>query len=46
MIRQLACSFYARVGDDAILGPIFAAKIEDWEPRLQKMFAFGSSVRS
>jgi hemoglobin len=44
MIERLIRSFYARVRDDAILGPIFAAKIEEWEPHLQKMFAFWSSV--
>jgi len=44
MIEQLVRSFYARVRDDGILGPIFTAKIEVWEPHLQKMFAFWSSV--
>ena len=44
MIERLVRSFYVRVREDAILGPIFAAKIEDWEPHLQKMFAFWSSV--
>jgi hemoglobin len=44
MIERLIRSFYARVRDDAILSPIFAAKIEEWEPHLQKMFAFWSSV--
>jgi hemoglobin len=44
MIELLVRSFYARVRDDAILGPIFAARIEEWEPHLQKMFAFWSSV--
>jgi hemoglobin len=44
MIERLVRSFYARVRDDAILGPIFAAKIKDWEPHLEKMFAFWSSV--
>src|SRR5215472_1389153 len=34
----------SRVHDDAILGPIFVAKIEDWEPHFQKMFAFWCSV--
>ncbi len=33
-----------RVRADAVLGPIFAARITDWEPHLQKMFAFWSSV--
>lgn len=44
MVERLVRSFYARARDDAILGPIFAAKIRDWEPHLQKMFAFWSSV--
>jgi len=44
MIERLVQSFYALVRDDAILGTIFAAKIEEWEPHLQKMFAFWSSV--
>ena len=33
-----------RVQADEILGPVFAAKISDWEPHLQKMFGFWSSV--
>jgi hemoglobin len=44
MIERLVRGFYDRVRDDAILGPVFAAKIADWEPHLQKMFAFWSSV--
>jgi hemoglobin len=44
MIERLVRDFYVRVRDDAMLGPIFAAKIDDWEPHLQKMFAFWSSV--
>ncbi|MBV9588242.1 MAG: group III truncated hemoglobin [Hyphomicrobiales bacterium] len=44
MIERLVRGFYSRIREDAILGPIFAAKIEDWEPHLQKMFAFWSSV--
>jgi hemoglobin len=44
MIERLVRSFYARVRDDATLGPVLAAKIEEWEPHLQKMFAFWSSV--
>ena len=44
MIERLIRGFYLRVQDDAVLGPIFAAKIADWEPHLQKMFAFWSSV--
>lgn len=44
MIDQLVRGFYARVRDDEVLGPIFAAKIDDWEPHLQRMCAFWSSV--
>ncbi len=44
MIERLIRRFYDRIQGDPILGPIFAAKIEHWEPHLQKMFAFWSSV--
>jgi hemoglobin len=44
MIERLVRGFYARIREDAVLAPIFASKIEDWEPHLQKMFAFWSSV--
>ncbi len=44
MIERLVRSFYPRVRDDDLLGPIFAAKITDWEPHLQRMCAFWSSV--
>jgi hemoglobin len=40
MIEHLVRDFCGRVRNDAVLGPIFAARIEDWEPHLQKMFAF------
>ncbi|ACK52119.1 globin [Methylocella silvestris BL2] len=44
MIETLIRAFYARVRDDELIGPIFAARIDDWEPHLQKMFAFWSSL--
>lgn len=44
MIERLVRAFYDQVRDDRLLGPVFASKIEDWEPHLQKMFAFWSSV--
>ncbi len=44
MIEDLVRAFYARVRADAVLGPIFEARIRDWEPHLQQMFAFWSSV--
>lgn len=44
MIEHLVRSFYARIREDAVLGPIFDERIEDWEPHLQRMCAFWSSV--
>jgi hemoglobin len=44
MIDRLVRRFYARVRTDPILGPIFEARIADWEPHLQRMCAFWSSV--
>ena len=44
MIERLIRGFYARLREDDLLGPIFAARIEDWEPHLERMFAFWSSV--
>lgn len=44
MIEQLVRAFYAKVRADQVLGPIFDARIRDWEPHLQQMFAFWSSV--
>lgn len=44
MIERLVRAFYAKVRQDGLLGPIFAARIADWEPHLKRMFAFWSSV--
>ncbi|PZN29947.1 MAG: preprotein translocase subunit TatC [Proteobacteria bacterium] len=44
MIEQLVRSFYARIRADDLLGPIFNSRIRDWEPHLQRMCAFWSSV--
>lgn len=44
LIERLVRRFYERIQEDAALGPIFAAKVSDWEPHLQRMFAFWSSV--
>ena len=40
VVRQ----FYADVRRDPILGPIFDERISDWEPHLQRMCEFWSSV--
>jgi hemoglobin len=44
MIERVVRAFYARVREDAVLAPIFEARIHDWEPHLQQMCAFWSSV--
>ena len=44
MIERLVRAFYAKVRADEVLGPIFEARIANWEPHLQQMFAFWSSV--
>lgn len=44
MIEQLVRAFYQRVQADPMLGPVFASRIKDWEPHLQQMFSFWSSV--
>lgn len=44
MIDRLVRAFYARIREDTLLGPVFAARISDWEPHLRQMCAFWSSV--
>ncbi len=44
MIDALVEGFYARVRDDALIGPIFADRITDWAPHLAQMKLFWSSV--
>ncbi|WP_233155068.1 group III truncated hemoglobin [Sedimentitalea arenosa] len=44
LLRDLVHSFYEKVRDDPVLGPIFDARIEDWGPHLDRMVAFWSSV--
>jgi hemoglobin len=44
MINRLVRGFYARVRQDALIGPVFASRITDWEPHLQRMCDFWSSV--
>jgi len=44
MIERLVHGFYAKVRSDALLGPVFEARIADWDPHLRQMCAFWSSV--
>ena len=40
----LVHGFYAKVRADAVLAPVFEARITDWGPHLAQMCAFWSSV--
>ncbi|MHC5308005.1 group III truncated hemoglobin [Bartonella sp. LJL80] len=44
VIENVVRSFYARVLKDPFIGPVFDERITEWEPHLQRMFAFWSSV--
>jgi hemoglobin len=44
MIRDLVHTFYGRVRQDAVLGPIFNSVVEDWDEHLAKLCDFWSSV--
>src|SRR5437763_9640092 len=44
MIERLVRGFYAKVRSDAVLAPVFEARIQDWDPLLARMCAFWSSV--
>jgi hemoglobin len=44
MIETIVRAFYARVRQDPLLAPVFASRISDWEPHLDNMFAFWSSM--
>jgi hemoglobin len=44
VLCRLVDRFYAKVRTDAELGPIFASRIAEWEPHLERMAAFWSSV--
>ena len=43
-VRNLVHSFYARIRDDDVLGPIFDAHIRDWDHHLGKMVDFWSAI--
>ena len=43
-IARLVPAFYARIREDAVLGPIFNGAIDDWPHHLEKLKAFWSSV--
>lgn len=44
LIDRQVRTFYGKIRQDAVLGPIFERVISDWEPHLLKMTDFWSSV--
>jgi hemoglobin len=44
LIETVIRAFYERVRQDPLLAPVFESRISDWEPHLQNMFAFWSSL--
>jgi hemoglobin len=44
MIQCVVERFYEKVRQDEIIGPVFASRIKDWAPHLQRMREFWSSV--
>jgi hemoglobin len=44
MIDRLVRAFYGKARADALLGPVFAERVADWEPHFKRMSEFWSSV--
>jgi hemoglobin len=43
-IRELVDLFYVRVRQDAVIGPLFNAAVDDWPEHLERLAGFWSSV--
>jgi hemoglobin len=43
-LERVVPAFYARVREDALIGPVFNDAIHDWPEHLEKLVAFWSSV--
>ena len=43
-LKLLVDAFYAKVREDALIGPVFNRAIDDWPEHLDKLQAFWSSV--
>jgi hypothetical protein len=44
LLSRVVHAFYDRVRQDALLGPVFDARIQDWPQHLERMVDFWSSV--
>lgn len=43
-IKVFVNEFYAKVQEDDLIGPVFLQVIGDWQPHLEKMYAFWNAV--
>ena len=43
-VAELVDTFYAKVRDDAILGPVFERHVADWNRHMPKMIAFWATA--
>jgi hemoglobin len=43
-VKTFVDGFYLKIQKDELLGPIFASRIADWTPHLEKMYRFWSSI--
>lgn len=43
-IQLFVDQFYQKVREDELIGPVFLAKIHDWQPHLNKMYAFWNAA--
>jgi hemoglobin len=43
-IRLFVDDFYEKVRHDDLIGPVFLKAISDWQPHLDKMYAFWNAV--
>ena len=44
MVDRLVRAFYAKARVDPLLGPVFNARIQDWEPHLETISDFWTSI--
>ena len=43
-VKHLVHTFYAAARDDAMLGPVFAAEVKDWDAHLATLVDFWSGL--
>jgi len=43
-VKVFVDSFYTKVQKDVLIGPVFAARVKDWTPHLERMYSFWNTV--